>query len=496
MNITFYNFSKRNNSTKQPTGGTVVSCELKSQTTIIAPSIIIKNVPSGLTTAWNYCYIPDFSRYYFITNWTWLNGVWEIACSVDVLASFKTAIGGMTEYILRAASDYNGEISDSMYPATTDFMISAVYASSVFVSNLSDGCYIVGIMSGTSRDSVGAITYYAMTSSEFGSLKSTLFSDTNLEIMGIIDSQGQTIVEEISQEVLKTMYNPFQYIASCMWFPFPKSTISNKTNVSSFKIGWWDYSLSASRLYAQVLEFAETLSITSHPQASRGKYLNYAPFTKRTLIGRFGTVAVDTQYFISSDNIDVAYFVDLITGQCRTTIGRKYQSSGSTHIDRIAERFFLLAVPIQIAQVGTDYLGTLSQAVGTIGATLKSGIGGAVEGFASGGVVGAVAGSLGGVVSTVIPGIYNTLNAAMPIVETSGCNGSFIAANTRTELLEHFYYVVDDDNTQKGRPLCEYRQINTLSGFIMVDSPDVSLNCFEPEKQMVSSYMSNGFFYE
>ena len=112
------------------------------------------------------------------------------------------------------------------------------------------------------------------------------------------------------------------------------------------------------------------------------------------------------------------------------------------------------------------------------------------------GVVGAVAGSLGGVVSTVIPGIYNTLNAAMPIVETSGCNGSFIAANTRTELLEHFYYVVDDDNTQKGRPLCEYRQINTLSGFIMVDSPDVSLNCFEPEKQMVFSYMSNGFFYE
>ena len=178
MNITFYNFSKRDNSTKQPTGGTVISCELKSQTTIIAPSIVIKNAPSGLSTAWNYCYIPDFSRYYFITNWTWLNGVWEIACSVDVLASFKGEIGNTSAYIIRSASRYNGDILDSFYPASTSCGIVKQQFAQQFIYHtyIANGSFILGVINSLNNAQFGAITYYALTLSQLSDMLQYLFS--------------------------------------------------------------------------------------------------------------------------------------------------------------------------------------------------------------------------------------------------------------------------------------------------------------------------------
>ena len=472
---------------------------------MVNPILIIKGTPAGWSPIWNYAYIQVFQRYYFINNWTWLNGCWECDAVCDVLASFKTDIGNLSEYVVRSASESNGAISDSMYPATTDFSVNARYTPNIFATNLAIGCYIVGIISGGSVNAVGAITYYAMDSAEFGALKDKLFSDDNLEIMHIIDAQGQALVTDISQEVLKTLYNPYQYIASCMWFPFAKSAITSKTPLTGIKIGWWDYpSLTGDRLYAQIISLDESINTTDHPQAAaRGKYLNYSPYSTRVLIGRFGMVAINSEYFESGEDIGIGYDIDLITGQCRCPIERRYYIGSDLHVDVLTERYFMIGVPIQIAQVGTDYLGTVSTAIQGIkgiadgissGASSGAQLGGLVGpgGALAGGIVGGVLGGAGAAVT----GIYNTLNAAMPIVETSGSNGSFLAPSTNTELLELFYTVVDDDNAQKGRPLCAVRQLNTLSGYIMVDSPDVQLPCMETERQQIASYMSGGFFYE
>lgn len=43
--------------------------------------------------SYNYAYIPDFARYYYINNIEWLGGnVWRLFLSVDVLMSFATNI--------------------------------------------------------------------------------------------------------------------------------------------------------------------------------------------------------------------------------------------------------------------------------------------------------------------------------------------------------------------------------------------------------------------
>lgn len=488
-------FAKKENSTKRPpTGSLTLGLQgiLKEPCSIMTPVVQIERLPSdAMPFDYTYALWVESGRFYFIEDWVWVNGLWEVHMKEDVLATFKTDIGNSTEYVLRTDStiNFNGEITDTTYPATTDIVSESYSLSNIFTTDLTVGCYIVGIISGGTSQAVGAISYFAMTSAQFGALKDKLFSDDNLEIMGIIDAGGQTLVQDLSQEVLKTLYNPYQYIVSCMWFPFGKSAIPSSSPVSSIKIGWWDYPLSGDRLYAQTLELGnEQFAITAHPQASRGSYLNYAPYTRRTLLGRFGSVPIDTTLFKVGDKINISYMIDLITGQCYTKISRRDESGTTPAEDLIAERNFLLGVPIQIAQVGTDYLGTAVSAINTV----ASGVNGAISGFVKGGVAGAIGGAIAGSAS----GIYNTLQSAMPQVETSGQNGSFLAPVNNTHVIEQFYKIVDEDIAHRGRPLCELRQLNTLTGFILCAEGEIDISCYDNERKEIVQYLTNGFFWE
>lgn len=493
--VILLDFAKKENSTKQPTGGGIaVQGVLKEPCSIANPRIRIERLANDASpSSYTYAYISTFGRYYFIRDWIWTDGLWEVDMEVDVLASFKTQIGNQSEYILRhdSTTDFNEHITDTMYPATNDFTISEYSMQSAFVNAIGNGCYIVGIISAGTGSNVGAISYYAMSASQFNALKTALFSDENLDVMGFIDTSTTpptVLVQDISQELLKTLYNPYQYIVSCMWFPFPSSVLSG-TQTNPVKIGWWEYSsVSGLLLNAQKVELGESGSLPSHPDAStRGAYLNYAPYTRRTIIGRFGTVALDTAYYKLGNNISIGYMVDTVTGQCKATIEIYGSGESPTHTI-IAERNFLLGVPIQIAQVGTDYLGTAVSALNGVNRT----VGSAVSGFFSGGVAGAITGT----VASAMSGIYDTVQSAMPQVETSGTNGSFIAPFFHTYVLSQFFKLVDENIVHKGRPLCENRTISSLSGYVLCADGDIDISCFDTEKEKIRNFLVTGFFWE
>ena len=498
LNLNLYSFAKKENSTKQPTVETakLVQGILKEPCSIMTPVVRIERLPNdAMPFQYTYAKWVEAQRYYFIEDWTWVNGLWEVRMKEDVLATFKTQIGNTTEYVLRTDStiDFNGEITDTTYPATTDIISESYSLNNIFTTDITVGCYIVGIISGGQTQSVGAISYYAMTSGEFGSFKEKLFSDDNLITMGLAILDPTTgdltpTITDISLELLKTMYNPYQYIVSCMWFPFGKSAIPSSTSVTGIKIGWWEYpTLTGNRLYAQTFEMGnEQFAITAHPQASRGSYLNYAPYTRRTIIGRFGSIPVDTTMFSVGNKINISYMIDLITGQCYCKISRRDETPATPAEDLIAERNFLIGVPIQIAQVGTDYLGTAVSALNTIPQIM----GGAISGIATG--RGAVMGAIAGGAS----GIYNTLQSAMPQVETSGQNGSFLSPVNNTHVVEQFYKIVDEDIAHRGRPLCELRQLSTLSGYILCAEGDIDISCYDNERKEIVQYLTEGFFWE
>ena len=120
MDVYLMQFKKKENSTLQPTiNFQPFSGTLRESCSIINPSIGF-DLGQNTTPVANYAYIPTFSRYYFIENWTWERGIWWAEMAVDVLASWRSDIGSSSNYVLRAAAASNGYVEDSYYPMTRE----------------------------------------------------------------------------------------------------------------------------------------------------------------------------------------------------------------------------------------------------------------------------------------------------------------------------------------------------------------------------------------
>lgn len=91
MEITLcVNNSEKNKLGKSLSNLQIFSGALRDRTSIINPVIIMEiENPAGF----NYAYIPEFDRYYFIDDITSVRtGLWLISMKVDVLESFKNNI--------------------------------------------------------------------------------------------------------------------------------------------------------------------------------------------------------------------------------------------------------------------------------------------------------------------------------------------------------------------------------------------------------------------
>lgn len=88
--ILYVTGSERHAIHKTLQNGIELTGALRGESSVIKPSFLIEITnPSQ----YNYCYIPDFNRYYFITNITSVRtDIWRIDCNVDVLMSFQTQI--------------------------------------------------------------------------------------------------------------------------------------------------------------------------------------------------------------------------------------------------------------------------------------------------------------------------------------------------------------------------------------------------------------------
>lgn len=92
MTITlYYNHSENNVINKDKASARVLTGTLREETSITNPVFIIES--DATIVNYNYAYIPDFSRYYFITDITSVrNGLWRITLRCDVLESFADDI--------------------------------------------------------------------------------------------------------------------------------------------------------------------------------------------------------------------------------------------------------------------------------------------------------------------------------------------------------------------------------------------------------------------
>ncbi len=473
MVVELYLFSKRENSTKIPQlgSGTNYDMDLKDDTSIMNPVLTIAVSSMPLPTVapiriYNYAYIAKFGRYYFITDWRYTGNIWECSLMVDVLGSFKNDIGDTRAYVERAASAYDGDVIDSLYPARTNFSVQRSAISYAY-NNVapSGGCYVVGIINYQSSNHVGAVAYYALTTANLNALLAYLFGN---------NIYTSSAITEIGEGLFKSLFNPFQYIVSCMWFPYSTDTFGN--TATDIKVGYYSSGVNGIMVSSLAHKGYASGTIPNHPQAStRGNYLNFAPYTKVTVyIPPFGSIPIDTWILSNGHYLHCPIWVDHITGQATIHISTSANASQLSENNVCATRTANIGVPIQLAQVLSDY----SHTINSIGNTVQAGT---------------LAGVVGGLIATTVS---SALDASFPSVSTSGANGSFLEVLETAHIITEFAQITQGDNTEFGRPLMQVKTINTLSGYIKCLDADVEYFCMENERSRIKNYLLSGFFYE
>ena len=108
-----FNSSPANQVSKSLSIIDTVSGYLREATSILSPTIIIeRNTPTGF----NYMHIPEFNRYYFVTNIaSQQTNLIAVSGTVDVLQSFASQIRSCNAIIKRQENSYNLYLDDGIF---------------------------------------------------------------------------------------------------------------------------------------------------------------------------------------------------------------------------------------------------------------------------------------------------------------------------------------------------------------------------------------------
>lgn len=264
MKVYLYTTTKRNNSTKIPTGGIEIDAVLKEATSILTPTLYFNR--AAIDHEYNYCYIPDFGRYYHKTDIVYNGSQVIYSFAVDPLASFKNAIGASSQYVLRSSAKSNGTIIDSKYPITCEYTLEAATITNPFSDDMNTtGCFSVGIVgSGTTQ-------YYLFTPGAFAPFMQMISTDVYAGML-----LGNSFITTFPQ--YKAIINGLDYISSITWLPFFPAPDCYETipAATGFDVGAVHFDTQVFRVIKPIQPRAISFgTLKKHPLTNtRGEYVN------------------------------------------------------------------------------------------------------------------------------------------------------------------------------------------------------------------------------
>lgn len=463
ITINCYNFSKKENSTARPSGsGKAYSCAVKTGSSIISPVIEISetSLPS-----YNYAYISNFKRYYFITNIVYDRGIWVLSLTVDVMATYRPGIGGTSGYITRSSRRSQSSIIDTLYPVTGDSEIVVRTIENGDSISWEDGTIVVSVLNG--HGTTGT-TAYVFEPSEFKKFINGL--------MGPLADTSKSIWDNVEQSIKVTTYEPLRYVNGAWWFPHGFDT---SIPVIALQLGNYraeGFSCAPLMNHASPYHKSYNVNVPKHPQAAeRGSYMNLSPFTEYELqIAPFGTLKLDTTALMDSNTINIDILPDPYTGLARMIATA---SNGFTLAD-IATQW---GVPIKISSYGNLSTGNILQTAAGVGGAIIGGIAGDMQALTGG-----IASSFKGV-SDIARGSFDTV----------GSTGAIIDHQTDKKLYSRFFYASPEDNGNNGRPYCYNNTPANLGGYMQMQKGlFTSDTATQTEINSVNAFMEGGFYYE
>lgn len=480
INIRLYAFGKKPNSTKIPDAQTVENetfeCLFKEPFNLLNPVILLKH---DNPAKYNYAYIGKFGRYYFINNWEYDKGIWYGYLNVDVLASWKAEIGESSQYVLRSASNYDETIIDTLYPCFSGEALITKTVNNPWAKTFDAGYVVIGIANSDTANS-GFVNYYVFDNEGVNKLKSFLLGDSGWFTLDI---------DEISANLQKELFNPLQYISSCLWFPV-EPPMSAGGDIDKIKFGWWELSnQKAGTLFNSGLtQIDSVFDVPQHPQAeTRGSFLqrtsDYSEFI--LLYPPFGEIAIPAELLTNTTKLYTRVIIDFITGSAELLVS-PFESFKNIIIDTFTQ----LAVPLQISQINNQ---PFSAAANLVGGLFNVGVGG--YGMQFGNKI-TKTGFIQNLGNSFLDSAVGTTKSLSPNISTTGANGSLSRLLFDAQLKARFKILVDEDISHFGRPYCKEVKIQTLSGFLKCNGADIETSATQTENDMITDYLNGGLFFE
>lgn len=465
MNVTFYTFSKKHNSTARPSGPRATyNCTIKDGTSTLHAKIGLQWPGLGNPTSYNMCYIGAFGdggKYYYIQNWYYEDRIWWCDCKVDVLATYKTYIGNANKYILRAASDHDPLIPDNMaIPKSSYVDEGALAGTSLGWSNYgSGGTYVITVIGNNNATASAVCTQFQVS----GSVLQTIINGMCNAVQGWYNAQlSSTTIREAVQSLFSAPFRATtdlsQYIKNVMWFPFSFAAGGG----GSIYLGMFNTGVSATGVGAPLMMFAGSCNLPTSRSAEIWEYGSpYGSYWFKML--PFGMFELDPMDVLTNSTIDYSVGVDSVSG-----LGTLTLSIGGRVI---ATRSAQIGIPVPYGGSSPNYAGAITAAAGLAEAIQSDS--------------GLTAGAIGNAILSVSPRGFSA--------GTGGGGGALEGVgHVYWRVLDH----IDVDVTEAGRPLCDMRTISSLSGFVLCRDGDISAPATASELAEIETYLTGGFFYE
>ena len=480
--LLFKNFSKRRNSTKQvdDSTGIVTDVVLKQGTSIESPVFLIQGVDLDVNYAKfnnHYFYIDDI----VVGN----NNIYEIHCSQDLLATYKSQILATRCNILYASGANVPGIIDKRIPVLTNMNIRE---NSVVVSSDSSvlitggrGAVVLGI---TGRGSMGS---YLL---EHSSLITDLLNDVD----GWYDGTVTTTLDAAKQFIYGGSAGDCLKSAIGIPFLFSPDEVSSDTNAQPIVLGNYpcktqtNSGIEPIRGYSitePVLKFSNTVDI---PWSDSETTYRMPPFSSVYLyLPLIGMITLPTADIIVEKGITVIYCVNITSGD----ISVEYKGSTSGRIIGTASGNCALAMPFGNTGINTSKItnGVLAGA---------NAIATGITTLATGGSAGVASLGIGGGLATVAAGTISSLGGM-----GNGSGGLGGGASHMLDKLIHCYVVSHFQrespskyNDIMGKPFMAVSTPGAFSGFVMTEGFSINIDGLGNDKEEINSAMDKGVYIE
>lgn len=478
MNVVFYNHSKRSNSTKLPTEGVTIPCVLKDGCSVISPILEIK---TATRPNYNYAYISDFGRYYYVDDWTYYRGIWNCSLSVDVLTSWRSNVLNTTAYVEYSSSNYSLDYTDTRVMSTQEKEVVLTQTPSELSIFSSTGCYILSVISIDANGYNGACAVYALSQSQLSQFSSTITS--------------QNFLDGIWEGIKNAFNNPFDAIVSCRWIPFDISDLSGTEK--EIMITYAGIGVNGKLLTSNFKEASYSLPLNATT------FEGVSPFTTATLYLPFvGIVELDIDAYYKNETFSIDMKCDVVTGDIIYTVGRDFANFTSTYSGNCATQ-----IPLSNNMV--DTLGMVASTAGIIGGivstvrAIKSPISVLTSSFKeASSVMSRQAAIQAGAIATA-GAAYGLARSAQVHTQTNGALssriGARIALNIKIVIMKS--KILDDvDSANRiatfGLPCYKTLKLSTLSGYCKCDGASINATATAEELNSLNSLVNSGIYLE